>query len=71
MNYKGFWMYYRAVIVSVIASLVDMGSMFTLIKMTKLNEELAVGLSSFFGYLFNFLDKNIGLLKIKQKITKN
>jgi len=34
MNYKDFWMYYRAVIVSIIASLVDMGSMFALIKMT-------------------------------------
>ena len=70
MNYKGFWMYYRAVIVSVIASLVDMGSMFTLIKMTKLNEELAVGLSSFFGLLIQFFGQKYWTFKNKAENHK-
>ena len=37
MDYKGFWMYYRAVIVSIIASIADMGSMYGLNKVENLS----------------------------------
>tara|TARA_B100001093_G_C26794613_1_gene1000546 strand:+ start:1123 stop:1620 length:498 start_codon:yes stop_codon:yes gene_type:complete len=63
MNYKGFWMYYRAVIVSIIASLVDMGSMFALIKMTTIKDSFAVGLSSFFGLLIQFFGQKYWTFK--------
>ena len=63
MNYKDFWMYYRAVIVSIIASLVDMGSMFALIKMTTIKDSFAVGLSSFFGLLIQFFGQKYWTFK--------
>ena len=37
MNYKGFWTYYRAIIVSIIALMVDMGTMYGLASMGDLN----------------------------------
>ena len=63
MNYKVFLMYYRAVIVSIIASLVDMGSMFALIKMTTIKDSFAVGLSSFFGLLIQFFGQKYWTFK--------
>ena len=71
MDYKAIWMYYRAVIVSIMASMVDMGSMYGLNSSTNLSEPLIIGLSSFLGLLIQFLDKNIGLLKIQHKTIKN
>ena len=54
MDYRAIWMYYRAVIVSIIASIADMGSMYGLNSSTNLSESLIIGLSSFFGLLIQF-----------------
>ena len=49
MDYKGIWMYYRAVIVSVIASIADMSSMYGLNKVENLSEPIVLGVSSLIG----------------------
>ena len=43
MNYREFILYYKAIIVSVIASLVDMSMMYYLNKNSKLKEGLILG----------------------------
>ena len=63
MNYKAIWMYYRAVIVSIIASMVDMGSMYGLNSSTNLSEPLTIGLSSFLGLLIQFFGQKYWTFK--------
>ena len=63
MNYKDFWMYYRAVIVSIIASIVDISSMYSLIKLTKINEEVIVGLASLAGLFIQFFGQKYWTFK--------
>ena len=53
MNFKEFVYYYKAIIVSIIASLTDMFLMFELSK-ANWKEELALGLSSFAGIIIQF-----------------
>ena len=62
MDYKAIWMYYRAVIVSVIASMADMGSMYWL-NSTSLSESLVIGLSSFIGLLIQFFGQKYWTFK--------
>ena len=63
MDYKALWMYYRAVIVSIIASMVDMGSMYGLNSSTNLSEPLIIGLSSFLGLLIQFFGQKYWTFK--------
>lgn len=66
MNFKEFVYYYKAVIVSIIASLTDMFIMFELSK-AKWKEELALGLSSFAGIIIQFFGQKYWTFKSQTK----
>jgi len=66
MNVREFVYYYKAVIVSIIASLTDMFIMFELSKL-KWKEELALGLSSFAGIIIQFFGQKYWTFKNKTK----
>lgn len=66
MNIKEFIYYYKAVIVSIIASLTDMFIMFELSKL-KWKEELALGLSSFAGIIIQFFGQKYWTFKSQTK----
>ena len=66
MNFKEFVYYYKAVIVSIIASLTDMFIMFELSKL-KWKEELALGLSSFAGIIIQFFGQKYWTFKNETK----
>lgn len=70
MNYKGFWTYYRAIIVSIIASLADMGSMYGLNTLGTLNEQLVIGLSSVVGLFIQFFGQKYWTFKNSTKTQK-
>ena len=61
MDYKGIWMYYRAVIVSIIASIADMSSMYGLNKVENLSEPVVIGLSSLIGLFIQFFGQFAGV----------
>ena len=66
MNFKEFVYYYKAIIVSIIASLTDMFLMFELSKL-KWQEELALGLSSFAGIIIQFFGQKYWTFKSETK----
>lgn len=66
MNFKEFVYYYKAVIVSIIASLTDMFIMFELSK-AKWKEELALGFSSFAGIIIQFFGQKYWTFKSQTK----
>lgn len=66
MNIKEFVYYYKAIIVSVIASLTDMFIMFELSK-ANWKEELALGLSSFAGIIIQFFGQKYWTFKSQTK----
>ena len=66
MNIREFVYYYKAVIVSVVASLTDMFIMFELSKL-KWKEELALGLSSFAGIIIQFFGQKYWTFKSQTK----
>ncbi len=66
MNVREFVYYYKAVIVSIIASLTDMFIMFELSKL-KWKEELALGLSSFAGIIIQFFGQKYWTFKNETK----
>ena len=66
MNIKEFVYYYKAVIVSVIASLTDMFIMFELSR-ANWKEELALGLSSFAGIIIQFFGQKYWTFKSQTK----
>ena len=70
MDYKGIWMYYRAVIVSVIASIADMSSMYGLNTLGTLNEQLVIGLSSVVGLFIQFFGQKYWTFKNYTKTQK-
>ena len=63
-----FWVYYvtyyKAVLVSILASLIDMGVMYGLDK-SKWNEKIVVGLSSFAGLIIQFFGQKLWTFKNK------
>ena len=65
MNFK-FVYYYKAIIVSIIASLTDMFLMFELSK-ANWKEELALGLSSFAGIIIQFFGQKYWTFKSQTK----
>ena len=67
MNYKDFWMYYRAVIVSIIASIADMSSMYGLNTLGTLSEPLVLGLSSLIGLFIQFFGQKYWTFKNEAK----
>ena len=69
MNIKEFVYYYKAIIVSVIASLTDMFIMFELSK-TNWKEELALGLSSFADIIIQFFGQKFWTFKNQTKSYK-
>lgn len=69
MNIKEFVYYYKAVIVSVLASLTDMFIMFELSK-ANWKEELALGLSSFAGIIIQFFGQKYWTFKSETKSYK-
>tara|TARA_B100000963_G_scaffold299282_1_gene271282 strand:+ start:3136 stop:3621 length:486 start_codon:yes stop_codon:yes gene_type:complete len=66
MNIREFVYYYKAVIVSIVASLTDMFIMFELSKL-KWKEELALGLSSFAGIIIQFFGQKYWTFKSQTK----
>ena len=70
MNYREFILYYKAIIVSVIASLVDMSMMYYLNKNSKLKEGLILGLSSFSGLVIQFFGQKFWTFKNESKTQK-
>ena len=66
MNFKEFVYYYKAIIVSIIASLTDMFLMFELSK-ANWKEELALGLSSFAGIIIQFFGQKYWTFKSQTK----
>jgi len=70
MNYKGFWTYYRAIIVSIIALMVDMGTMYGLASMGDLNEKIVIGLSSVLGLFVQFFGQKFWTFKNSAKTQK-
>ena len=69
MNIQEFIYYYKAIIVSVIASLTDMFIMFELSK-ANWKEELALGLSSFAGIIIQFFGQKYWTFKSQTKNYK-
>ena len=67
MNYKGFWMYYRAVIVSIIAAIADMSSMYGLTKIDNLSEPIVLGVSSLVGLFIQFFGQKYWTFKNNTK----
>ena len=67
MDYKGFWMYYRAVIVSIIASIADMSSMYGLNKVENLSEPIVLGVSSLIGLFIQFFGQKYWTFKNNTK----
>jgi putative flippase GtrA len=67
MDYKAFWMYYRAVIVSIIASIADMSSMYGLNKIDNLSEPIVIGLSSLIGLFIQFFGQKYWTFKNNTK----
>jgi putative flippase GtrA len=70
MNYKDFWMYYRAVIVSIIASITDMGTMYWLNTTNTLSEPVILGLSSIIGLFIQFFGQKFWTFKNETKTQK-
>ena len=66
MNIREFVYYYKAIIVSIIASLTDMFIMFELSK-ANWKEELALGLSSFAGIIIQFFGQKYWTFKSQTK----
>lgn len=66
MNIKEFIYYYKAVIVSIVASLTDMFIMFELSR-ANWKEELALGLSSFAGIIIQFFGQKYWTFKSQTK----
>ena len=66
MNIREFVFYYKAVIVSIFASLTDMFIMFELSK-ANWQEELALGLSSFAGIIIQFFGQKYWTFKSQTK----
>jgi putative flippase GtrA len=67
MNYNELFIYYRAIIVSILASVSDISVMFTLDR-TKLNESIILILSSFTGLLIQFFGQKYWTFK---SVTKS
>ena len=69
MYYSELFTYYRAIIVSILASISDISVMFTLDK-TKLNESVILILSSFTGLLIQFFGQKYWTFKSVTKSRK-
>ena len=67
MDYKGIWMYYRAVIVSIIAAIADMSSMYGLTKINNLSEPIVLGVSSLVGLFIQFFGQKYWTFKNNTK----
>ena len=67
MDYKGIWMYYRAVIVSIIAAIADMSSMYGLNKLANLSETIVLGVSSLVGLFIQFFGQKYWTFKNNTK----
>ena len=67
MEYKGIWMYYRAVIVSIIAAIADMSSMYGLTKINNLSEPIVLGVSSLVGLFIQFFGQKYWTFKNNTK----
>ena len=70
MKYSEFILYYKATIVSVTASLVDMSMMYYLNKNSNLKEGLILGLSSFSGLVIQFFGQKFWTFKNESKTQK-
>lgn len=68
MDYRSIFIYYKAIIISVIASATDITLMYELDMNTKINESLILGISSFAGLLIQFFGQKFWTFK---NMTKN
>ncbi len=68
MDYNSIFTYYKAIIISMIASVTDITLMYELDMNTKINESLIIGLSSFAGLLIQFFGQKFWTFK---NMTKN
>ena len=62
MKYNDMFLYYRSIIVGLIASIVDISTLFAL-GHTKLNTDYALIISSFFGILIQFFGQKYWTFK--------
>lgn len=67
MIHSEFFMYYRAIIVSIIASLSDIGLMYQLNMVTKLNEDIILAISSMSGVIIQFFGQKLWTFKNQTK----
>ena len=70
MKWRGFILYYKAIIVSIIASLVDISIMYYLNKNSELKEGLILGLSSFSGLLIQFIGQKFWTFKHESRTRR-
>ena len=70
MEYKGFLMYYRALIVSIIASIADIAVMYELNMVTRMPEQIILGISSMCGLIIQFFGQKIWTFKNETKTQK-
>ena len=70
MNYKELFTYYRAIIISVLASMSDISVMFTLDN-TKLNESIILIISSLTGLFIQFFGQKYWTFKSVTKSNKD
>lgn len=61
--YLDFLMYYRAIMVAVLATVTDMSLMFTLLYETHLNDSIILGISSFVGMVIQFVGQKYWTFK--------
>ena len=66
MNYKNFFTYYKAIIVSIIASVTDISLMFSL-STTTLSEHMVLGISSVAGLLIQFFGQKLTDFKVEEE----
>ena len=69
MNYKNFFTYYKAIIVSIIASVTDISLMFSL-STTTLSEHMVLGISSVAGLLIQFFGQKFWTFKNETESNK-
>ena len=63
IDYKNFFLYYRAIIVAIVATVIDMSLMFTLSLETSLNDSVVLGISSFVGMIIQFVGQKYWTFK--------
>ena len=70
MDYRSIFIYYKAILISILASVTDMTLMYELDTHSKINESLILGISSLAGLLIQFFGQKFWTFKSMTK-SKN